>query len=178
MNSVPFKPDDKILVTRPFLPPLEEVHTFLEDIWQSKWLTNQGKFHKAFEQELASFLNVPHVCLFANGTLALFTALQALRLTGEVITTPYSFAATTHSLWWNNIQPVFVDIEPNHCNLDPEKVESAITPRTTGILPVHVYGNPCQVDKLQRIADTYGLHLIYDAAHAFGVRLNGKTILN
>ena len=174
----PTKSKDKILVTQPFLPPIEEVHTFLSDIWESKWLTNQGKFHEEFERELASFLGVPHVCLFANGTLALFTALQALRLTGEVITTPFSFAATTHALWWNNIKPVFVDIEPEYCNLNPEKIESAITPQTTGILPVHVYGNPCQVEQLQEIADLYGLHLIYDAAHAFGVKLNGQSVLN
>ena len=168
----------RILVTQPFLPPLEEVNTFLAEIWESKWLTNAGKFHKAFEKELASFLDVPHVCLFANGTLALFTALQALRVTGEVITTPYSFAATTHALWWNNIRPVFVDIEPHFCNLDPDKVESDITPKTTGILPVHVYGNPCNVERLQEIADIYGLHLIYDAAHAFGVKYKDQSVLN
>ena len=172
------KSQEKILVTQPFLPPLEEVTAFMEDIWQSRWLTNAGKFHKIFEEELASFLGVPFISLFANGTLALFTALQALRVTGEVITTPYSFAATTHSLWWNNIQPVFVDIEPEFCNIDPDKVESAITMKTTGILPVHVYGNPCNVTRLQEISDVYGLHLIYDAAHAFGVRINGQSVLN
>jgi dTDP-4-amino-4,6-dideoxygalactose transaminase len=183
MNSEPAKPlqpfvaDEKILVTQPFLPPLEEAQEFLQDIWDSKWLTNQGKYHQALERELAFFLGVPYVALFANGTLALFTALQAMRVTGEVITTPFSFVATTHALWWNNIRPVFVDIEPEHCNLDPEKVESAITPKTTGILPVHVYGHPCQVERLQEIADIYGLHLIYDAAHAFGVRCNGQSVL-
>lgn len=177
-NQQPFKANKKILVTRPFLPPLEEVTSFLSDIWESKWLTNQGKYHQALEEELASYLGVPQVALFANGTLALVTAIQALRLTGEVITTPYSFAATTHALWWNNIQPVFVDIDPEYCNLDPDKVESAITSRTTGILPVHVYGNPCPVERLQEIADIYGLHLIYDAAHAFGVNVDGQSVLN
>jgi dTDP-4-amino-4,6-dideoxygalactose transaminase len=170
--------DKPILVTQPFLPPIEEVHAFLAEIWKSKQLTNEGPFHKAFEKELASFLSVPYVSVFANGTLALFTALQALRVTGEVITTPYSFAATTHALWWNNIRPVFVDIDSEYCNLDPDKIESAITPKTTGILPVHVYGNPCSVERLQKIADIYGLHLIYDAAHAFGVRVNGQSVLN
>ncbi|EFI32837.1 DegT/DnrJ/EryC1/StrS aminotransferase [Desulfonatronospira thiodismutans ASO3-1] len=184
MNSEPAKPlqpyvaDKKILVTQPFLPPLEEAQEFLQDIWDSKWLTNQGRYHQALEKELASFLGVPYVALFANGTLALFTALQAMRVTGEVITTPFSFVATTHALWWNNIRPVFVDIEPEHCNLDPEKVESAITPKTTGILPVHVYGHPCQVERLQEIADIYGLHLIYDAAHAFGVKYKDQSVLN
>ena len=178
MTSSPIKSDKKIHVTQPFLPPLEEVQYFLQDIWDSKWLTNQGKYHQALEKELASFLGVPHVALFANGTLALFTALQAMRVTGEVITTPFSFVASTHALWWNNIRPVFVDIEPEHCNLDPEKVESAITPQTTGILPVHVYGYPCRVERLQEIVDIYGLHLIYDAAHAFGVGINGQSVLN
>lgn len=174
----PTKSQEKILVTQPFLPPLNEAQEFLQDIWDSKWLTNQGKYHQALEKELASFLGVPHVALFANGTLALFTALQAMRVIGEVITTPFSFVATTHALWWNNIRPVFVDIEPEHCTLDPEKVESAITPQTTGILPVHVYGHPCRVERLQEIADIYGLHLIYDAAHAFGVGYNGQSVLN
>ena len=173
-----FKSDGIVPVTQPFLPPLEEVNVFLADIWQSKRLSNQGKYHQAFEKELAGFLGVPYVSLFANGTLALVTALQVLRVTGEVITTPYSFPATTHALWWNNIRPVFVDIEPEYCNLDPEKVESAITPKTTGILPVHVYGNPCRVDRLRDIADTYGLNLIYDAAHAFGVRIQGQSLLS
>lgn len=177
-NTHIFKAKEKILVTQPFLPPLPEFNEYLEDIWQSKWLTNQGKYHQAFEKELAEFLGVPYVSLFANGTLALVTALQVLRITGEVITTPFSFVATTHSLWWNNIRPVFVDIEPEYCNLNPEQVESAITPQTTGILPVHVYGNPCQVERLQEIADTYGLHLIYDAAHAFGVRINDHSLLS
>lgn len=167
-----------IYVTQPFLPPLSEVNSFLEEIWRSKWLTNYGNFHKQFENELAKFLGVPYVSLFTNGTLALVVALQVLRVTGEVITTPFSFVATTHSLWWNNIKPVFVDIEPEHCNLNSEKVEAAITPQTTGIIPVHVYGHPCRVERLQEIADIYGLHLIYDAAHAFGVKLGGQSIAN
>ena len=174
----PYVAEEKIPVTQPYLPPLEEVQEFLHDIWDSKWLTNQGKYHQALERELASYLGVPYVALFANGTLALFTALQTMRVTGEVITTPFSFVATTHALWWNNIRPVFVDIEPTQCNLDPEKVESAITPKTTGILPVHVYGYPSNVARLQEISDIYGLHLIYDAAHAFGVRVNNESVLN
>ncbi len=174
--SRPYKAEEPIYVTQPFLPPLEEMNSYLEDIWQSKWLTNYARWHQEFEQRLAEFLDVPYVALFTNGTLALFTALQVLRVTGEVITSPYSFVATTHALWWNNIRPVFVDIEPEFCNIDPEKVEAAISPNTTGILPVHVYGNPCRVDRLQEIADIYGLYLIYDAAHSFGVRLKGQTL--
>ena len=166
-----------IYVTQPALPPLEEFVEYLGEIWNNKILTNNGPFHKAFEEELAKYLGVKYISLFSNGTLALVTALQALRITGEVITTPYSFVATTHSLWWNNIKPVFVDIESDFFNLDPDKVEAAITPQTTAILPVHVYGNPCKVDRLQQIADTYGLKLIYDAAHAFGVKQNGNSVL-
>lgn len=165
-------------VTQPSLPDLNEFIPYLKEIWENKILTNNGPFHKKFEESLAEYLGVKYISLFTNGTLALVTALQALRITGEVITTPYSFVATTHSLWWNNIKPVFVDIEPELFNLDPEKVEAAITPKTTAILPVHVYGNPCKVDRLQQIADTYGLKLIYDAAHAFGVKQNGESILN
>jgi dTDP-4-amino-4,6-dideoxygalactose transaminase len=171
-------PDKPIYVTQPFLPPLEEIIPYLEQIWESRNLTNKGPFHQRFEQALCEFLGVDHLALFANGTLALVTALQALRITGEVITTPYSFVATTHALWWNNIKPVFADIEPHYCTLDPDKVEAAITPQTTAILPVHVYGMPCQVERLQEIADIYGLRLIYDAAHAFGVRVNGGSVLN
>jgi dTDP-4-amino-4,6-dideoxygalactose transaminase len=171
-----FKPKNPITVTQPFLPPLPEVTAFMQEIWDSKWLTNSGAFHKELEAQLARYLNVPYVALCANGTLALVIALQVLRVTGEVITTPFSFVATSHALWWNNIRPVFVDIEPDFCNLDPEKVESAITPKTTGILPVHVYGHPCKTDRLQEIADIYGLHLIYDAAHAFGVKLSGRSL--
>lgn len=165
-----------IFVTQPFLPPLEEFNEYLKKIWENKHLTNGGPFHEQFEKELAEYLGVKYISLFANGTLALITALQSLKITGEVITTPYSFVATTHSLWWNGIKPVFVDIEPEYLNLDPDKIEAAITPQTTAILPVHVYGNPCQVDKIEKIADTYGLKVIYDAAHTFGAKLNGKSI--
>jgi len=168
----------KIYVTRPALPPLEEFTEYLKKIWDSAIIANNGPFHQQFEKELAEYLGVKYISVFANGTLALVTALQALRITGEVITTPFSFVATTHSLWWNNIKPVFVDIEPEYFNLDPAKIEAAITPQTTAIMPVHVYGNPCKVDEIQRIADTYGLKVIYDAAHAFGVTVNGNSILN
>lgn len=167
-----------IYVTQPSLPELEEFIPYLQQIWENKVLTNNGPFHQQLEKELAEFLEVPYISLFANGTLALVTALQVLRITGEVITTPYSFVATTHSLWWNNIKPVFVDIDPVFGNLDPTKVEAAITPKTTAILPVHVYGNPCKVKELQQIADTYGLKLIYDAAHCFGVTHLGTGICN
>jgi dTDP-4-amino-4,6-dideoxygalactose transaminase len=167
-----------IYVTQPSLPELEEFIPYLQQIWGNKVLTNNGPFHQQLEKELADFLEVPYISLFANGTLALVTALQVLRITGEVITTPYSFVATTHSLWWNNIKPVFVDIDPVFGNLDPTKVEAAITPKTTAILPVHVYGNPCKVKELQHIADTYGLKLIYDAAHCFGVKHLGTGICN
>jgi dTDP-4-amino-4,6-dideoxygalactose transaminase len=165
-------------LTQPYLPPLEEFIPYLEKIWDSKWLTNNGDFHKQFEKELAAYLGVKYVSLFTNGTLALVSALQALKITGEVITTPFSFVATTHSLWWNNIKPVFVDIDPKTFNLDPYKIEAAITPQTTAILPVHVYGNPCATEKIQNIADIYGLKIIYDTCHAFGVRVNGNSILN
>lgn len=167
-----------VFVTQPDLPPLEEFTGLLKQIWENKILTNNGPFHQQFEKELADYLGVKYISVFSNGTLALITALQALRITGEVITTPFSFVATTHSLWWNNIKPVFADIEPGYFNLDPEKVEAAITPQTTAIMPVHVYGNPCKLEAFQRIADTYGLKLIYDAAHAFGVKINGNSILN
>jgi dTDP-4-amino-4,6-dideoxygalactose transaminase len=171
------KDENKIYVTQPFLPPLEEFIPYLENIWESKWLTNNGPFHKELEKKLADYLGVDHLALFANGTLALVTALQALRITGEVITTPFSFAATAHSLLWNGIKPVFVDIHLETFNLDPEKIEAAITPQTTAIMPVHVYGKPCDVEKIQKIADTYGLKVIYDAAHAFGVNYKGKSLL-
>ena len=167
-----------IYVTQPALPPLEEFIPYLEKIWQSKILTNDGPFHKQFEKKLAEYLGVKYLSLFANGTLALVTALQALRITGEVITTPFSFVATTHSLWWNSIKPVFADIDPFYFNLDPCKIEAAITPQTTALMPVHVYGNPCNVEAIQKIADKYGLKVIYDAAHAFGVKKNGNSILN
>lgn len=167
-----------ITVTSPLLPDLEEFHSLLKDIWQSKWITNNGNFHKQLECELASYLEVPYVSLFTNGTLPLLTALQALRITGEVITTPYSFVATTHCIWWNGCRPVFVDIDPCTGNMDPNKIEAAITPKTTAIMPVHVYGKPCEIEKIQTIADKYGLKVIYDAAHAFGVKVNGESILN
>lgn len=166
-----------IMVTQPFLPPLEEFQEYLQKIWASKHLTNNGPFHQQLEKELCDYLGVKYISLFTNGTLALVTALQALNITGEVITTPYSFVATTHALWWNNIKPVFVDVDPVYGNLDPDKIEAAITSKTTAILPVHVYGNPCQVDRIQQIAETYNLKLIYDAAHAFGVKNNGKSVL-
>jgi dTDP-4-amino-4,6-dideoxygalactose transaminase len=163
-------------VTRPALPPLAEFVGYLEKIWESRALTNQGPFHKQFEEELAEYLGVEHLSLFSNGTLALVTALQVLRISGEVVTTPFSFVATTHSLWWNNIKPVFVDIEPNTFNLDPKRIEAAITPKTTALFPVHVYGNPCDVDALREICDIYGLKLIYDAAHTFGVKINNISV--
>jgi dTDP-4-amino-4,6-dideoxygalactose transaminase len=170
--------DKPIYVTQPALPDLEEFIPYLEQIWESKILTNNGPFHQQLEKELAEFLDVPYLSLFTNGTLALVTALQVLRISGEVITTPYSFVATAHSLLWNNIKPVFVDIEPIFCNLDPEKIEAAVTPQTTAILPVHVYGNPCKIEKIQELADIYGLKVIYDAAHAFGVKYKDQCICN
>jgi dTDP-4-amino-4,6-dideoxygalactose transaminase len=167
-----------ITVTSPLLPDLQEFTGMLEEIWQRKWITNNGDFHQQLEKELADYLKVPYVSLFTNGTLPLITALQALHITGEVITTPYSFVATTHALWWNGIKPVFVDVDPETGNIDPEQIESAITPRTTAILPVHVYGQPCRTDDIRAIADKYGLKVIYDAAHAFGVEVGGESILN
>lgn len=166
-----------ITVTSPLLPDLKEFEKMLEDIWQRKWLTNNGYYHKELEKALAEYLGVPYISLFTNGTLPLITALQAMRITGEVITTPYSFVATTHSIWWNNLKPVFVDVEEETGNIDPEKIEAAITPRTTAIMPVHVYGTPCDTKRIQEIADIYGLKVIYDAAHAFGVKVNGESIL-
>ena len=170
--------DKPIYVTSPLLPSLEDFTFLLKVIWESKMLTNNGNFHQKLEEELAKYLKVPYLSLFTNGTLPLITALQAMRITGEVITTPFSFVATTHSLWWNGIKPVFVDIEPETCNLDPSKIEAAITPRTTAIMPVHVYGKPCKTKEIQEIANKYGLKVIYDAAHAFGVEINGESILN
>jgi len=167
-----------IYVNQPVMPALEDFVEYLKQIWDSKFLTNGGPFHQQFENELAEFLGVKYLSLFSNGTLALITALQALRITGEVITTPFSFVATTHSLWWNGIKPVFADIENETFNLDPKRVEAAITPKTTAIMPVHVYGNPCNTIAIQKIADTYGLKVIYDAAHAFNVRINNESILN
>lgn len=164
--------DDKLItVTSPLLPDLDEFHQMLKQIWDSKWITNNGQFHKALEAALKEYLDVPQVSLFTNGTLPLLTALQALRVTGEVITTPYSFVATTHSIWWAGCKPVFVDIDPRTGNIDPEKIEAAITPRTTAIMPVHCYGKPCDVRRIKEIADAYGLKVIYDAAHAFGLEI-------
>lgn len=172
-----FKKQSPIFVTQPFLPPLEEFIPYLQQIWESKWLTNCGPFHMQLEEALCEYLGVKHISLFTNGTLALVTALQSLRITGEVITTPYSFVATSHSLLWNGIKPVFVDIDPNTLNLDPTKIEAAITPQTTAIMPVHCYGHPCDVDAIQKIADNYNLKVIYDAAHAFGVQDTHGSIL-
>lgn len=162
---------DLITVTSPLLPNLDEFNELLKQIWNSKWITNNGQFHKQLEKELAEYLGVPYISLFTNGTLPLLTALQALRITGEVITTPYSFVATTHSIWWNGCKPVFVDIDPRTGNMDPEKIEAAITPKTTAIMPVHCYGKPCDVRRIKEIADIYGLKVIYDAAHAFALEI-------
>jgi len=166
-----------IYVTQPYLPPLEEFFPYLEDIWNRKILTNGGPFHQKLEKALCDYLGVEHLALFSNGTIALIAAIQTLQLTGEVITTPYSFVATAHALLWNGIKPVFVDIDPDTLNLDPNKIEAAITPHTTAIMPVHCYGHPCEVDAIQKIADNYNLKVIYDAAHAFGVRRQDKSVL-
>ena len=170
--------EKQITVTAPLLPDLEEFNGLLKEIWDSKWITNNGSFHKQLEKDLAEYLKVPYISLFTNGTLPLLTALQALRITGEVITTPYSFVATTHSIWWNGCKPVFVDIDPATGNIDPDAIEAAITNKTTAIMPVHVYGKPCDTKRIQEIADKYGLKVIYDAAHAFGVEVDGESILN
>lgn len=169
---------ERITVTSPLLPNLDEFQDSLKDIWDSKWITNNGSFHKRLEAALCEYLKVPYISLFTNGTLPLLTALQALRVTGEVITTPYSFVATTHAIWWNGCKPIFVDIDPSTCGIDPDRIEAAITPRTTAIMPVHCYGMPCNTERIQAIADKYGLKVIYDAAHAFGVEVNGKSVLN
>ena len=171
------KNDKLIAVTSPLLPSLDDLQPYLQDIWNKKWLTNNGYYHQKLEKALCEYLKVPFISLFTNGTLPLITALQALHVSGEVITTPFSFVATTHSIWWNGLKPVFVDVAPDTCNIDPEKIEAAITPRTTAIMPVHVYGKPCDTVKIQEIADKYGLKVIYDAAHAFGVEVNGRSIL-
>ena len=168
----------KITVTAPLLPDLDEFNVLLKEIWESRWITNNGSFHIQLEKELAAYLKVPYISLFTNGTLPLLTALQALHVSGEVITTPYSFVATTHSIWWNGCKPVFVDIDPATGNIDPDAIEAAITNKTTAIMPVHVYGKPCDVKRIQAIADKYGLKVIYDAAHAFGVEVDGESILN
>ena len=169
--------NQKITVTSPLLPNLDEFNELLKEIWANKWITNNGSFHKQLEKALADYLKVPYISLFTNGTLPLLTALQALRITGEVITTPYSFVATTHSIWWNGRKPVFVDIEEETCGIDPNKIEAAITPHTTAIMPVHCYGKPVDMEAIQAIADKYGLKVIYDAAHAFGVEVNGESVL-
>jgi dTDP-4-amino-4,6-dideoxygalactose transaminase len=169
---------ENIFVTQPYLPPLSELMPYLEKIWTSKVLTNGGPFHVQLEQALCEYLGVKHLSLFANGTVALVTALQALRITGEVITTPYSFVATSHSLLWNGIKPVFSDIDPDTFNLDPSKLEALITPQTTAIMPVHCYGRPCDVEAIQKLADNYNLKVIYDAAHAFGVNCQDGSVLN
>ena len=169
---------DKITVTSPLLPSLDEFNEMLKEIWASKWVTNNGRFHKQLEQALCEYLKVPCISLFTNGTLPLLTALQALQITGEVITTPYSFVATTHSIWWNGCKPVFVDIEEETCGIDPDKIEAAITPQTTAIMPVHCYGKPVKMKRIQEIADKHGLKVIYDAAHAFGVEVEGESVLN
>ena len=170
--------EKQITVTAPLLPDLDEFNVMLKEIWDSKWITNNGSFHKQLEKELAEYLKVPYISLFTNGTLPLLTALQALRVTGEVITTPYSFVATTHSIWWNGCRPVFVDIDPATGNIDPDAIEAAITNKTTAIMPMHVYGKPCDTKRIKEIADKYGLKVIYDAAHAFGVEVDGESILN
>ena len=170
--------ENPIYITQPYLPPLEEIIPYLQAIWDKKILTNGGPYHQQLEQALCNYLGVKHLALFTNGTIALVTALQALRVTGKVITTPYSFVATAHSLLWNGIRPVFVDIDPETLNLDPARIEAAITPQTTAIMPVHVYGRPCDVSAIQKIADNYNLRVIYDAAHAFGVQCHGGSVLN
>lgn len=177
MNEDKQKKHKPVYVTRPSMPPLDNYVQYLEELWENRWLTNNGKFHQQFEQALCEFLGVKYCSLFANGTLALIVGLQALRISGEVITTPYSFVASTHALYWNRITPVFCDIRPDDFTLDPEKIESLLTPDTTAILPVHVYGYPCDVDRIARIADTHGLKVLYDAAHAFGVDIQGQTLL-
>lgn len=169
--------DKNIYVTQPYLPDLKEFIPYLEEVWDNKILTNGGPMHEALEKELCEYLGVNEIALFNNGTIALLTALQALRITGEVITTPYSFVATAHSLLWNGIKPIFVDIDPVTLNIDPDKIEAAITPQTTAIMPVHCYGNPCDIDRIQAIADNYNLKVIYDAAHAFGVTDKGGSVL-
>ena len=169
---------NKITVTSPLLPDLDEFNELLKEIWKSKWITNMGQFHKRLEKALCEYLKVPYISLFTNGTLSLLSALQALRITGEVITTPYSFVATTHSIRWNGCKPVFVDIDEKTCGINPDRIEAAITPHTTAIIPVHCYGRPVDMERIQEIADKYGLKVIYDAAHAFGVEQDGKSVLN
>ena len=179
MSQIEIKPfPEPIYVTRPLCPPLHLIQEKLAEVWESRWLTNMGNQHHALERALTEVLRVPFLSLFNNGTIALITACQSLRLTGEVITTPFTFAATPHVLAWNNIKPIFCDIDPLTMNIDADKIESMITPQTTAIMPVHVFGIPCQVEKIQQVADRYGLRVVYDAAHAFGVELNGVGIGN
>ena len=168
----------KLFVTSPLLPAVEDLIPLMRDIWNRKWITNNGHYHQELEKALSSYLGVPYISIFTNGTLPLMVALQQLDITGEVITTPYSFVATTHSIEWNNITPVFVDVDPTTGNMDPAKIEAAITKKTSAVMPVHVYGNPCDVEEIQRIADKHHLKVVYDAAHAFGVHINGKSILS
>jgi dTDP-4-amino-4,6-dideoxygalactose transaminase len=168
--------EEAIYVTRPYLPPLEAFCAGLEEIWKNCWLTNEGPIVRRFVRQLSHYFETDNVCLFNNGTLALQIALEGMDISGEVITTPFTFVATTHALFWNKVRPVFVDIEPRYYTLDPEKVEAAITPWTTAILAVHVYGHPCQVHALADIARRHHLKLIYDAAHAFGVKVGGRSI--
>lgn len=171
--------ENKINVTSPLLPKVEDLSDILKDIWSRKWITNMGHYHQNLEKALAEYLGVEYLSLFTNGTLPLITALQALELTkGEVITTPYSFVATSHSIWWNGLKPVFVDIEEDTCGMDPAKIEAAITENTVAIMPVHCYGKPCKTKQIDAIAKKHGLKVIYDAAHAFGVNVNGESILN
>lgn len=170
--------NDRVYVTKPFLPPLKDFIPYLENIWESGFITNAGPYHQQLERELCSYLGVKHISLFSNGTIGLITALQTLRITGEVITTPFSFVATSHALMWNGIKPIFVDIDPNSFNLDPKKIEAAITPQTTAIMPVHCYGQSCDVDAIEKIAKTYNLKVIYDSAHAFGVKCHCGSLLN
>lgn len=167
----------QITVTSPLLPDLEEYNGLLKDIWSRKWITNNGEYHQRLEAALCEYLKVPYISLFTNGTLPLITALQAMDIKGEVLTTPFSFVATTHSIWWNGLKPVFVDIDPSNCGMNPEKIEAAITPQTTAIMPVHCYGKPCDTKAIQEIANRHGLKVIYDAAHAFGVEVDGRSIL-
>ena len=167
-----------ILVTQPFLPPLEEYTEYLKDIWKSKWITNAGKFHQELEEGLCRYLGIEYISLFSNGTLALLVAIKSLELKGEIITTPYSFVASSHAIKWNGLNLVFTDIESNTCNLNPDLIEEAITENTSAILPVHIYGNPCNTEKINQIAERNNLKIIYDAAHAFGVKINGNSILN
>ena len=168
----------RITVMSPLLPPKDELGILLDEIWESRIITNQGIFHDTLESKLSSYLKVPALSLMTNGTSALICAIRSLGITGEIITTPYSFAATAHAIHWCGLKPVFVDIDPNTCNIDPNKIEAAITSKTSAILPVHVYGQPCDTEQIEKIARNYGLKVIYDAAHAFGVEERGESILN